>query len=180
MTINMATTISYIFKNNKCLEISKKKIEKVKIVVNELESASISCKIIYPLGVKKENIVMLDSRGVISNKRKDLTKEKEFFITNRRIETLADAMKNADVFLGLSTGNIVTQEMVKSMAKRPIVFALANPEPEISYREAMECRDDIIMATGRSDHPNQVNNVLGFPYIFRGALDVRAQKLMRI
>ena len=94
-----------------------------------------------------------------------------------RIETLADAMKNADVFLGLSTGNIVTQEMVKSMAKRPVVFALANPEPEISYREAMECRDDIIMATGRSDHPNQVNNVLGFPYIFRGALDVRATEI---
>ena len=160
------------------LEISKKKIEKVKIVVNGAGAASISCAKLYiALGVKKENIVMLDSRGVISNKRKDLTKEKEFFITNRRIETLADAMKNADVFLGLSTGNIVTQEMVKSMAKRPIVFALANPEPEISYREAMECRDDIIMATGRSDHPNQVNNVLGFPYIFRGALDVRATEI---
>jgi len=160
------------------LEISKKKIEKVKIVVNGAGAASISCAKLYiALGVKKENIVMLDSRGVISNKRKDLTKEKEFFITNRRIETLADAMKNADVFLGLSTGNIVTQEMVKSMAKRPVVFALANPEPEISYREAMECRDDIIMATGRSDHPNQVNNVLGFPYIFRGALDVRATEI---
>ena len=160
------------------LEISKKKIEKVKIVVNGAGAASISCAKLYiALGVKKENIVMLDSRGVISNKRKDLTKEKEFFITNRRIETLADAMKNADVFLGLSTGNIVTQEMVKSMAKRPVVFALANPEPEISYREAMECRDDIIMATGRSDHPNQVNNLIGFPYIFRGALDVRATEI---
>ena len=160
------------------LEISKKKIEKVKIVVNGAGAASVSCAKLYiALGVKKENIVMLDSRGVISNKRKDLTKEKEFFITNRRIETLADAMKNADVFLGLSTGNIVTQEMIKSMARRPIVFALANPDPEISYKEAMECRDDIIMATGRSDHPNQVNNVLGFPYIFRGALDVRATEI---
>jgi len=160
------------------LEISKKKIEKVKIVVNGAGAASVSCAKLYiALGVKKENIVMLDSRGVISNKRTDLTKEKEFFITNRRIETLADAMKNADVFLGLSTGNIVTQEMIKSMARRPIVFALANPDPEISYKEAMECRDDIIMATGRSDHPNQVNNVLGFPYIFRGALDVRATEI---
>ena len=160
------------------LEISKKKIEKVKVVVNGAGAASISCAKLYiALGVRKENIVMLDSRGVISNKRKDLTKEKEFFITNRRIETLSDSMKNADVFLGLSAGNIVTKEMIRSMAKRPIVFALANPEPEISYKEAMECRDDIIMATGRSDHPNQVNNVLGFPYIFRGALDVRATEI---
>ena len=160
------------------LEISKKKIEKVKVVVNGIMVSSISCAKLYiALGVRKENIVMLDSRGVISNKRKDLTKEKEFFITNRRIETLSDSMKNADVFLGLSAGNIVTKEMIRSMAKRPIVFALANPEPEISYKEAMECRDDIIMATGRSDHPNQVNNVLGFPYIFRGALDVRATEI---
>ena len=157
------------------LEISKKKIEKVKIVINGAGAAAVSCASLYlSLGAKKENLVMLDSKGVINNKRKNLNIEKEFFITNRRLETLEDAMKNADVFLGLSKGNIVSKEMIISMAKRPIVFALANPDPEISYKEAMESRDDIIMATGRSDHPNQVNNVLGFPYIFRGALDVRA------
>jgi len=157
------------------LEISKKQIEKVKIVINGAGAAAVSCASLYlSLGAKKENLVMLDSKGVINNKRKNLNIEKEFFITNRRLETLEDAMKNADVFLGLSKGNIVSKEMIISMAKRPIVFALANPDPEISYKEAMESRDDIIMATGRSDHPNQVNNVLGFPYIFRGALDVRA------
>ena len=157
------------------LEISKKQIEKVKIVINGAGAAAVSCARLYlSLGAKKENLVMLDSKGVINNKRKNLNIEKEFFITNRRLETLEDAMKNADVFLGLSKGNIVSKEMIISMAKRPIVFALANPDPEISYKEAMESRDDIIMATGRSDHPNQVNNVLGFPYIFRGALDVRA------
>ena len=157
------------------LEISKKQIEKVKIVINGAGAAAVSCARLYlSLGAKKENLVMLDSKGVINNKRKNLNIEKEFFITNRRLETLEDAMKNADIFLGLSKGNIVSKEMIISMAKRPIVFALANPDPEISYKEAMESRDDIIMATGRSDHPNQVNNVLGFPYIFRGALDVRA------
>ena len=157
------------------LEISKKQIEKVKIVINGAGAAAVSCASLYlSLGAKKENLVMLDSKGVINNKRKNLNIEKEFFITNRRLETLEDAMKNSDVFLGLSKGNIVSKEMIISMAKRPIVFALANPDPEISYKEAMESRDDIIMATGRSDHPNQVNNVLGFPYIFRGALDVRA------
>ena len=160
------------------LEIAKKKIEKVKVVVNGAGAASISCAKLYvALGVKKENIIMLDSKGVISNKREDLTDEKQFFATNRRVETLEDAMKNADVFLGLSKGDIVSKEMIKSMAIRPIVFALANPDPEISYKDAMECRDDIIMATGRSDHPNQVNNVLGFPYIFRGAMDVRATEI---
>ena len=160
------------------LEIVKKKIEKVKVVVNGAGAASISCAKLYvALGVKKENIIMLDSKGVISNKREDLTDEKQFFATNRRLETLEDAMKNADVFLGLSKGDIVSKEMIKSMASRPIVFALANPDPEISYKDAMECRDDIIMATGRSDHPNQVNNVLGFPYIFRGAMDVRATEI---
>ena len=157
------------------LEISKKQIEKVKIVINGAGAAAVSCASLYlSLGAKKENLVMLDSKGVINNKRKNLNIEKKFFITNRRLETLEDAMKNSDVFLGLSKGNIVSKEMIISMAKRPIVFALANPDPEISYKEAMESRDDIIMATGRSDHPNQVNNVLGFPYIFRGALDVRA------
>ena len=160
------------------LEISKKQIEKVKIVVNGAGAAAISCAKLYlSLGAKKENLVMLDSNGVLNNKRENLTIEKEFFITTRKIETLEEAMKNADVFLGLSKGDIVNKEMIVSMAKRPIVFALANPDPEISYKEAMESRDDIIMATGRSDHPNQVNNVLGFPYIFRGALDVRATEI---
>ncbi|MEJ6748746.1 MAG: NADP-dependent malic enzyme [Flavobacteriales bacterium] len=160
------------------LEISKKQIEKVKIVVNGAGAAAISCAKLYlSLGAKKENLVMLDSKGVLNNKRENLTIEKDFFVTTRKIETLEEAMKNADVFLGLSKGNIVNKEMILSMAKRPIVFALANPDPEISYKEAMESRDDIIMATGRSDHPNQVNNVLGFPYIFRGALDVRATEI---
>ena len=160
------------------LEISKKQIEKVKIVVNGAGAAAISCAKLYlSLGAKKENLVMLDSKGVIRKDRDNLSREKEFFVTTRKIETLEEAMKNADVFLGLSKGDIVNKEMIVSMAKRPIVFALANPDPEISYKEAMESRDDIIMATGRSDHPNQVNNVLGFPYIFRGALDVRATKI---
>ena len=160
------------------LEISKKQIEKVKIVINGAGAAAISCAKLYlSLGAKKENLVMLDSKGVLNNKRENLTIEKEFFVTTRKIETLEEAMNNADVFLGLSKGDIVNKEMIVSMAKRPIVFALANPDPEISYKEAMESRDDIIMATGRSDHPNQVNNVLGFPYIFRGALDVRATEI---
>ena len=160
------------------LEISKKQIEKVKIVINGAGAAAISCAKLYlSLGAKKENLVMLDSKGVLNNKRENLTIEKDFFVTTRKIETLEEAMKNADVFLGLSKGDIVNKEMIVSMAKRPIVFALANPDPEISYKEAMESRDDIIMATGRSDHPNQVNNVLGFPYIFRGALDVRATEI---
>ena len=160
------------------LEISKKQIEKVKVVINGAGAAAISCAKLYlSLGAKKENLVMLDSKGVLNNKRENLTIEKDFFVTTRKIETLEEAMKNADVFLGLSKGDIVNKEMIVSMAKCPIVFALANPDPEISYKEAMESRDDIIMATGRSDHPNQVNNVLGFPYIFRGALDVRATEI---
>jgi malate dehydrogenase (oxaloacetate-decarboxylating)(NADP+) len=157
------------------LEIAKKDITKVKIVVNGAGAAAMSCSKLYlSLGVKKENIVMLDSKGVIKQGREGLVGNKAFFATNRRCDSLDEAMKNADVFLGLSVANIVTKEMVQSMAKRPIVFALANPDPEIAYKIAMDSRDDIIMATGRSDHPNQVNNVLGFPYIFRGALDVRA------
>ena len=160
------------------LEIVKKDISKIKVVVNGAGAAAMSCSKLYlALGVKKENLVMLDSKGVIRNNREGLEGNKEFFATNRRCETLEDAMKNADVFLGLSVANIVSAEMVQSMAKRPIVFALANPDPEISYKEAMNSRDDIIMATGRSDHPNQVNNVLGFPYIFRGAMDVRATEI---
>jgi len=160
------------------LEIAKKDISKIKIVVNGAGAAAMSCSKLYlSLGVKKENIVMLDSKGVIKQNREGLEGNKKVFATNRRCETLVEAMKNADVFLGLSVENIVTTEMVQSMAKRPIVFALANPDPEISYKEAMASRNDIIMATGRSDHPNQVNNVLGFPYIFRGALDVRATEI---
>ena len=160
------------------LEIAKKDISKIKIVVNGAGAAAMSCSKLYlSLGVKKENIVMLDSKGVIKKNREGLEGNKAIFATKRKCDTLDEAMKNADVFLGLSVANIVTTEMVRSMAKRPIVFALANPDPEISYKEAMASRDDIIMATGRSDHPNQVNNVLGFPYIFRGALDVRATEI---
>lgn len=157
------------------LELANKRIDKVKIVVNGAGAAAMSCARLYvSLGVLKENIVMLDSKGVIRQNREYLTPEKVEFATNRRVSTLEEAMKNADVFLGLSMGNIVSAKMVQSMAKKPIVFALANPDPEISYKEAVNAREDIVMATGRSDHPNQVNNVLGFPFIFRGALDVRA------
>ncbi|MDB4126935.1 NADP-dependent malic enzyme [Flavobacteriales bacterium] len=160
------------------LEIAKKDISKIKIVVNGAGAAAMSCSELYlSLGVKKENIVMLDSKGVIKKNREGLEGNKAIFATKRKCDTLDEAMKNADVFLGLSVANIVTKEMVQSMAKQPIVFALANPDPEISYKEAMASRNDIIMATGRSDHPNQVNNVLGFPYIFRGALDVRATEI---
>ena len=160
------------------LEIAKKDITKVKIVVNGAGAAAMSCSKLYlSLGAKKENIVMLDSKGVIKQNREGVEGNKALFATNRRCDTLDEAMKNADIFLGLSVANIVSAEMLQSMAKRPIVFALANPDPEISYKEAMDSRDDIIMATGRSDHPNQVNNVLGFPYIFRGALDVRATEI---
>ena len=160
------------------LEIAKKDITKVKIVVNGAGAAAMSCSKLYlSLGAKKENIVMLDSKGVIKQNREGVEGNKALFATKRRCDTLDEAMKNADVFLGLSVANIVSAEMLQSMAKRPIVFALANPDPEISYKEAMNSRDDIIMATGRSDHPNQVNNVLGFPYIFRGAMDVRATEI---
>ena len=160
------------------LEIAKKDISKIKVVVNGAGAGAMSCSKLYlALGVKKENLIMLDSKGVIRNNRRGLGGNKEFFATKRRCETLEDAMKNADVFLGLSIANILSAGMVQSMAKRPIVFALANPDPEISYKVAMNSRDDIIMATGRSDHPNQVNNVLGFPYIFRGAMDVRATEI---
>lgn len=159
---------------NAC-EIARKKLDKLKVVVNGAGASAITCAKLYvSLGVKRENIVMCDSKGVIVKSRKDLDASKKFFATERKISTLEEAMKGADMFLGLSKGNIVSVDMVKSMAKNPIVFALANPVPEISYKDAMSSRPDIIVATGRSDHPNQVNNVLGFPYIFRGALDVRA------
>ena len=160
------------------LELAKKKISKVKIVISGAGAAAVSCTRLYKaFGAKAENIVMLDSKGVIRDDRDTLTEEKAEFATKRKIDTLEDAMKNADVFVGLSIANIVTPKMLKSMAKKPIVFAMANPDPEIEYELACNTREDIIMATGRSDHPNQVNNVLGFPFIFRGALDVRATKI---
>lgn len=158
------------------LELTHKKIEDVKIVVNGAGAAANSCTQLYMLlGAKLENIVMVDSKGVINKQRTDLNSRKKPFATNRTITTLAEAVKNSDVFLGLSVAGVLTSEMVQSMNANPIVFALANPNPEISYEEAMSARPDIIFATGRSDHPNQINNVLGFPYIFRGALDVRAK-----
>ena len=160
------------------LELTLKEIDKVKIVVSGAGAAAISCTRLYKaFGAKAENIVMLDSKGVIRKNRENLTPQKAEFATSREIDTLEDAMKDADVFIGLSTSDIVTPDMLKSMAKWPIVFAMANPDPEIKYDLAVKTRKDIIMATGRSDHPNQVNNVLGFPFIFRGALDVRATKI---
>ena len=157
------------------LELAGKKLAAAKIVINGAGAAAIACaNLIVSLGAKKENMIMLDSKGAIRNGRTDLNKYKAEFATTRDVNTLEDAMREADLFLGLSKANVVSKEMVKSMAKNPIVFAMANPDPEISYDEAMSVRDDLIMATGRSDFPNQVNNVLGFPYIFRGALDVRA------
>ena len=157
------------------LEITGKKIEKLKLVVCGAGAAAISCSRLYlKLGVRKENIVMVDSKGVINSKRKDLNKYKQEFITDRDIDTLAEAVKGADLFLGLSTADMLSKEMLATMAENPIVFAMANPNPEITYEDAMATRNDLIFATGRSDYPNQINNVLGFPYIFRGALDVRA------
>lgn len=162
---------------NAC-EISGKEISKVKIVVNGAGAAAISCSKLYiSVGAKKENILMLDSKGTLSTDRNDLDENKSFFAIKTKARNLEDAMKNADVFVGLSKGNVLNAEMIRSMAKNAIVFALANPDPEISYEEALASREDIIIATGRSDTPNQVNNVLGFPYIFRGALDVRATKI---
>ena len=156
------------------LEVAGKKIEDVKIVVNGAGAAAISCTKLYEaLGATHENIIMLDSKGVITSDREKLDATKRYFATDRRdIHTLEEAIKGADVFLGLSKGNVLTQDMVRSMADHPIVFALANPVPEISYEDAMAARPDVLMSTGRSDYPNQINNVIGFPYIFRGALDV--------
>jgi malate dehydrogenase (oxaloacetate-decarboxylating)(NADP+) len=160
------------------LEITGKKIEEIKAVVCGAGAAAISCSRLYiSLGVRKENMVMVDSKGVINSKRKDLNIYKQEFITTRNIDTLAEACKGADLFLGLSAANMMTKDMLSSMAKNPIVFAMANPNPEISYEDAMSTRDDLIFATGRSDYPNQINNVLGFPFIFRGALDVRASTI---
>jgi malate dehydrogenase (oxaloacetate-decarboxylating)(NADP+) len=160
------------------LELAEKNIEDVSIVVSGAGAAAISCTRLYQaFGAKRENIVMLDSKGVIRDDRDNLTSQKAEFATHRKIDTLNEAMENADVFIGLSMADIVSPDMLKSMAANPIVFAMANPNPEIDYQLAVDTRDDIIMATGRSDHPNQVNNVLGFPFIFRGALDVRATKI---
>jgi len=158
------------------LEVNGKDISKVKIVVNGAGAAAISCTKLYmAIGAKRENIVMLDSKGVITSDRPNLTEQKKLFATDRKdIHTLEEAIKGADVFVGLSKGNVLTQDMIRSMADQPIVFALANPVPEISYEDAMASRPDVLMSTGRSDYPNQINNVIGFPYIFRGALDVHA------
>ena len=158
------------------LEVANKQIDKVQVVINGAGAAAIStAKLYLSLGVKKENLIMLDSKGAITTDRTDLNEQKKFFASSRtEVKTLADAMKGADVFLGVSKADVVSQEMILSMNEHPIVFALANPNPEITYEAATECRPDVLMATGRSDYPNQINNVLGFPYIFRGALDVRA------
>ncbi len=160
------------------LELANKKIEKVKIVISGAGAAAISCTRLYQsFGAKRKNIIMTDSKGVIRNDRNGLSKEKSEFSTHLNIKTLEDALVNADVFIGLSKPDIVSVKMLKSMKDNPIVFAMANPDPEIKYQTACSARDDVIMATGRSDNPNQVNNVLGFPFIFRGALDVRATKI---
>ncbi len=161
------------------VEISGKKMDEIKIVINGAGASAISCaKLHIGVGVKKENILMCDSKGPITIERTDLDETKKFFASARTdVKSLEDAMKGADVFLGLSKGNILKKEMIQSMAPNCIVFALANPTAEISYEEAISARPDIIVATGRSDHPNQVNNVLGFPFIFRGALDVRATQI---
>ncbi len=160
------------------LELAKKKIEEVKIVVSGAGAAAMACVDLYvSLGAIRDNILMLDSKGVINKERKDVDERKKSYATSHSAKDLGEAMVDSDVFLGLSKGGVVSKEMIQSMAVDPIVFALANPDPEISYFDACSVRDDIIMATGRSDHPNQVNNVLGFPYIFRGALDVRATSI---
>ena len=161
------------------LEVANKNISEVKIVVNGAGAAAISCTKLYvAIGAKKENIVMIDSKGVITSDRPNLTPQKALFATDRRdIQTLGDAIKGADVFVGLSKGNVLTQDMVRSMADKPIVFALANPVPEISYEDAFAARPDVLISTGRSDYPNQINNVIVFPYIFRGALDVHAKAI---
>lgn len=159
-------------------EVVNKKLGDLKVVFNGAgASASATAKLFMSLGVKAENLLMADSKGIINSRRNDLNEEKKFFVRDTEHNTLSEALVNADLFVGLSVGGILSQEMVRSMAKDPIVFALANPHPEINYKQAKQAREDIIIATGRSDHPNQVNNVLGFPFIFRGALDVRANKI---
>jgi len=160
------------------LELSNKKIEDVVIVINGAGASAVACtKLLISLGARLENIIMLDTKGVLREDRTDLNESKRYFATKRNVHNLDDSMVGADVFFGLSKGNVVSKDMVRSMAQNCIVFAMANPDPEITYEDAMSVREDIIMATGRSDYPNQVNNVLGFPFIFRGALDVRSTKI---
>lgn len=160
------------------IDICGKKLSDIKVVVCGAGAAANSCiKLYVALGVRKENVVMVDSKGVINSRRTDLNKYKKEWVTMRDVNTLAEAVAGADLFLGLSVADMLTSEMLSTMAPEPIVFAMANPNPEISYEEAMGTRDDIIFATGRSDYPNQINNVLGFPFIFRGALDVRATSI---
>ena len=160
------------------IDVAGKKLEDARIVVNGAGAAAISCTRLYcSFGARKENIVMLDSRGVIRVDRENLTEQKREFATTRDIHTLEEAVKDADVFVGLSTGNVLSKDMVRSMAKNPIIFALANPVPEISYEDAKDARPDVLMSTGRTDYPNQINNVIGFPYIFRGALDTAAKAI---
>jgi malate dehydrogenase (oxaloacetate-decarboxylating)(NADP+) len=157
------------------LELNKKNIAEITVVISGAGAAAVSCARLYiRMGVNPENIIMCDSKGVLNESRNDLNNIKKQFVARKKLNTLAEALKGSDVFLGLSVGGIVSKKMIRSMAKDPIVFALANPDPEISYEEALEARNDVIMATGRSDYPNQINNVLGFPFIFRGALDVHA------
>ena len=159
-------------------DVAGKKLEDARIVVNGAGAAAISCTRLYcSFGARKENIVMLDSRGVIRVDRENLTEQKREFATTRDIHTLEEAVKDADVFVGLSKGNVLSKDMVRSMAKNPIIFALANPVPEISYEDAKDARPDVLMSTGRTDYPNQINNVIGFPYIFRGALDTAAKAI---
>lgn len=160
------------------IDVAGKKLEDARIVVNGAGAAAISCTRLYcSFGARKENIVMLDSRGVIRVDRENLTEQKREFATTRDIHTLEEAVKDADVFVGLSKGNVLSKDMVRSMAKNPIIFALANPVPEISYEDAKDARPDVLMSTGRTDYPNQINNVIGFPYIFRGALDTAAKAI---
>jgi malate dehydrogenase (oxaloacetate-decarboxylating)(NADP+) len=160
------------------VELADKKMNEITMVISGAGSAAIACANLYvAFGVKAENIVMFNSKGPLRKDDPKVTDMQRKYATDKQFDSLADAMKGTDVFVGLSTGNIVTPEMLLSMADNPIVFAMANPLPEIDYNLAIATRKDIIMATGRSDHPNQVNNVLGFPYIFRGALDVRASKI---
>ena len=160
------------------LELVDKNIKDVKIVVSGAGAAAIACTNLYiSFGAQLKNILMTDSKGVINKSREGLSKEKKYFATSKKIDTLEQAMVDSDVFIGLSMANILSEKMLKTMSRDPIVFAMANPDPEISYDKAMSVRNDIIFATGRSDLPNQVNNVLGFPFIFRGALDVRATKI---
>ncbi len=160
------------------LQINGKNISDLKVVINGAGASAVSCSRFYfSLGVNPSNLIMLDSKGVLHKNRKDINKIKQNFVSDTTARTLAEAMEGADLFLGLSVGNVVTREMIRSMADNPIVFAMANPTPEISYDDALSAREDVIMATGRSDFPNQVNNVLGFPFIFRGALDVRASTI---